>query len=69
MEANVMEYLTPEDYVIAEANGICQKTAETRFYWRGWPKKRSITEPVHDHVFTKKYRDKCADIGLSYSAF
>jgi hypothetical protein len=39
-----MEYLTDEDYAIAEKNGINRKMAYHRFYYQNWNKERAITE-------------------------
>jgi hypothetical protein len=41
-----MEYLTPNDYHIAEQNGISKHNVEQRFYTYGWPKDRAITYPI-----------------------
>jgi uncharacterized protein YjcR len=41
-----MEYLTPNDYEIAEQNGISKHNVEQRFYTYGWSKDRAITYPL-----------------------
>lgn len=37
-------HLTPEDYEIAERNGINRATAIRRFYHSNWSRERTITE-------------------------
>ena len=44
-------YITPEDYIEAERNGICKDTLETRVRKLGWSVKRAKTEKVR-----KKHR-------------
>ena len=44
-------YITPEDYIEAEKNGICKDTLETRVRKLGWSVKRAKTEKVR-----KKHR-------------
>lgn len=43
-----MQYLTDEDYAIAEANGIPKKLVDYRYYYSytKWTIERAITEPV-----------------------
>lgn len=43
-------YLTPEDFKVAEQNGISYQTAHRRFYSYGWSAKRAITQPVQKNV-------------------
>ena len=38
-------YITPESYDIAEQNGICRATLETRIRYMGWGTKRATTTP------------------------
>lgn len=64
-----MEYLTAEDYAAAIKNGISRKNAYQRFYVYGWTKERTINEPLRDRSFFKKYKEKCAEIGLNYQTF
>jgi hypothetical protein len=61
-----MEYLTDEDYKIAESNGISKKLAYIRFY-RGWSKQKAITKKVNEKQdLWLKYRDVCV---VSYATF
>jgi hypothetical protein len=39
-------YITPDEYEIAEQNGICKKTLEMRIREYAWDKQRALTEPV-----------------------
>ncbi|MBM7835916.1 hypothetical protein [Clostridium sardiniense] len=39
-------FITDEDYVIAERNGICRSTLESRIRKLGWNKERAVTEKV-----------------------
>ncbi|ALA13237.1 hypothetical protein TSARBOMBA_205 [Bacillus phage TsarBomba] len=39
-------YLTPEDFDIAEQNGIARHIAHRRFYEQGYTRKRAVTQPV-----------------------
>lgn len=39
-------YITPDEYSIAEANGISMKLVNNRVRERGWCKRRAITTPV-----------------------
>jgi hypothetical protein len=52
------EYLSPEDFEIAQQNGISEERAKARFYRLGWIKQRAITEPVYQpkHMWAK-YKD------------
>lgn len=38
--------ISPEQYAIAESNGICRKTLHTRVYVNDWDVERAITQPV-----------------------
>ncbi|USK56546.1 hypothetical protein LIS82_08780 [Cytobacillus solani] len=41
-----MEYLTDQDYELAESRGISRQNAYLRFYQYGWSKRRTINTPV-----------------------
>ncbi|AEW47098.1 hypothetical protein BCP78_0091 [Bacillus phage BCP78] len=41
-------YLTPEDFDIAEKNGIHRELAHNRFYHQGFSKEKAITKPVRN---------------------
>lgn len=70
-----MEYLTPEDYKVAERNGIRYLVAYKRFYEYGWDKEKTITHPIiksqGDRV--RKYSDElmqqAKDNGISDNLF
>lgn len=57
-----MDYLSDEDYEIAESNGISRQTVYQRIKY-GWSKKKAITRPVTN------YRKLCKEIGLNYHTF
>lgn len=64
-----MEYLSPDDLKVAAANGISEDLAKRRFYREGYSKRRAITKkPQRTNVWTK-YKDRCAEIGLSQGGF
>lgn len=44
-------YLTPQDFEIAEENGIKKKTVERRVMDFGWDIERAITEPVNERSY------------------
>lgn len=65
-----MEYLTPEDFEIAEANGINRQRAFDRFYKDGWSKKRAITQPMaRKRPEFKQYKEICAANGINFTTF
>ncbi|HHT7202590.1 MULTISPECIES: hypothetical protein [Bacillus] len=41
-------YITPEEYEIAELNGICKDALEYRVRSGGWDKDKAIAEPIKD---------------------
>lgn len=63
-----MKYLSEEDFKIAESNGISRHNAFQRFYYYGWTKEKSITEPMRS-ANTRLYKQRCKEIGLSYRTF
>ena len=65
-----MEYLTDEDYEIAAKNGICKKTAYSRFYQNGWTKEKTITTPVPKRrTYPKEWVDLAKKNGISKNLF
>jgi hypothetical protein len=63
-------YLTEEDYLTAEANGINRNTAYQRFYIRGWKRERTVTDPVkHPPRLYAKYEKQCKKTGICASTF
>lgn len=64
------EYLSPDDYKIAEANGIPEHRAKVRFYELGWSKHRAITQECkRPKGLWPKWKDKCAENGISQTTF
>lgn len=63
-------YLTPDDFLIAESNGISYNVAYSRYYVYRWPKERAITTPVEKRDWTwKGYAETCAKNGISRDRF
>lgn len=56
-------YITPEEYIIAEKNGICRSTLEKRIHDLMWDKKRAITEKPYKS--DRKLNDKYLEIALN----
>ena len=48
-------YITPEEYKIAESNGICPNTLEKRIRWYGWDKKKAVGMPPIKHKRIAKH--------------
>ena len=66
------EYITPEDYAIAEANGIPAHRVAHRIQQNGWSKQRAITTPVNDHLLSPKvrhYLEKALENGVHRNTF
>jgi hypothetical protein len=66
-----MEYLTPEDFKIAAANGIKYSTAYSRFYSYGWSKEDAITKTVtkRSEALWPRYKERAEAIGLTQDGF
>lgn len=65
-----MEYLTPEDFEIAEKNGISRDRVIDRFYSDGWSKRRAITQPVRKISAERaKYREIAEQHGITNENF
>lgn len=65
-----MYYLTEDDYLKAEKNGISRKNLYNRHYILGWSVEKSITEPMKVHkVRWKHFEEKCQKVGLSRAGF
>lgn len=59
--------LSPDDYKIAESNGINKRMAYQRYYDYGWDKTRAITQPINKSYginakARRKYEDKYYDL-------
>lgn len=67
----MMEYLLPEDFETAKANGINYNTAYSRFYTYGWSKEDTITIPVvkRSEGLWVRYKERAEAIGLSQGGF
>lgn len=64
-----MEYLTPEDFIVAEQNGISRDRVLDRYY-DGWSKNRAITQPVRTISAERaKYREIAEQNGISNENF
>ncbi|MDA8228741.1 MAG: hypothetical protein M0T74_13790 [Desulfitobacterium hafniense] len=62
-------YITPEDYRIAEQNGISPKVLETRIRRFGWHKERAITQPVQKFKNHKEWAKIAEQNGIPYHTF
>ena len=63
-------YITPEEYDVAESNGIPRTTLEQRVRDLLWDKQRAITEPPKEmSKGYEKYARKALGIGVSRNAF
>ena len=51
-------YITPEDYRIAEGNGLSRKDVYRRVYEENWSIKRAITTPKRKIKPMTKYTEK-----------
>lgn len=67
------QYLTDEDYEVAEANGIHRKLLYNRFYMWGWSKERSVSQkPVHHPVmkgYIQKWKPVIEQTGITVALF
>lgn len=65
------DYLTPEDYEIAEKNGISRKLADSRFYDNNWNKERAITQPKRGPLLTMwdQWKEVAEANGICKSTF
>lgn len=62
-------YITPEEYEIAEKNGIQPSTLNARVRAHGWDKKRAITTPVKKMGDHSKWAKVAAQNGISYGTY
>lgn len=64
------DYLTPEDYELAEKNGISRDLAYRRFYENCWEKERAITQPKRGTTSVwKQWREIAEANGIRESTF
>lgn len=61
-------YITPAEYEEAEKNGICRSTLEKRIRWRGWDKRRALTQPP-DWTPHKDWAEVAAENGIKYKTY
>lgn len=70
---NLDFYLTEEDFIRAEENGISRKTLKTRFYNYAWDKERAITTPFGKGAKHYKYDIKLIELakknGIDYASY
>jgi hypothetical protein len=64
-------YITPEEYEIAEKNGISRKNLEDRVWTLYWNKQKAITVPVMQRNPTpwREWKEVCEKNGISYGTF
>ena len=62
-------YITPEEYEIAERNGICRVTLKSRILELGWDKKTAITKPPRKTKDYGNYSKVAAANGISNQTF
>lgn len=64
-------YVTPEEYAIAEKNGIPYKIVNQRIRSSGWSKQKAITEPVlkRNRGLNEEYVQKAKLNGISREVF
>lgn len=63
-----MDYLTDEDFALAEANGIRKALAYDRFYRLGWAKKRATTETPKRRIWPD-YKEEAEANGVTRHMF
>jgi len=63
----IKQYLTPEDYEIAESNGISERLVYERFYINDWTAERAITQPVKRKGKLKKLVEEAHSNGIMIS--
>lgn len=65
------EYLTPEDFATAKANGISYNNAYHRYYVYGWDKQKAITVPVKKRKegLWPKYKELAEQHGIKWYTF
>lgn len=62
-------YITPEEYEIAEANGIDKRTLENRVRKYCWSKKRAMSEPIRRRGRYTKWYKIAESNGISRGTF
>lgn len=62
-------YITPEEYRIAEKNGIKRGTLEKRIRHSGWDKEVALTKPIRKKGQHKKWIKLAKENGISADTF
>lgn len=62
-------YLSPDDYRIAEENGISYQRAYERFYKSGWSREETISRPIGKQSLWREYQVICEENGITYQCF
>lgn len=63
-------YITPEEYKIAESNGINRYTLEKRIRYYGWDKERAINAPKKKRtVYSDDLKRLVAKNGIKFATF
>lgn len=66
---NKRYYVTPEEYEIAENNGISRKNVYNRTYMLGWDIERAITEKIHHRKKGYKKLVENSNSNVKYETF
>ena len=70
MDEDFMEYeLMPEDYALAESNGISKELLKQRFYKNGWNKAKAMCHPVRKRTDRTKWLSIAEENGINRGAF
>lgn len=62
-------YITPEEYRIAENNGIKRDTLEHRIRYHGWDKEKAITQPIQSQRKLTPWIKLAKENGISKGTF
>ena len=62
-------YITPEEYEIAEKNGISRDIMNKRVRGLCWRKQRAMTEPIRKRTKRKYWVDIAKENGICYNTF
>ncbi|MBM7836424.1 hypothetical protein [Clostridium sardiniense] len=62
-------YITPEEYKIAEKNGISKCTLERRIRLYGWDKQRALTQKPHKRHDRSYWMNVAKENGIKKSTF
>ena len=62
-------YITPEEYEIAQSNGISERTLKSRVRQLGWDKERAITTPIQKRKNYDKWKAIAESNGICMKTF